>query len=481
MSLLYSKTQEKYYTTIVERYMTFCSDAGQRDELLRRFSSLAIGEAAGSRSAPASPSVEALENPANTKALSDVMSGLRKLREGIVASKRADDFAVQVYLFCIRLSVLAKQPESYHPAILYLLRELHPQQPLTSVELDEVVGYLVLDAACRRRQLAEAFALRQRYGLRDAKVSAALAALVHDNSLLFHRVKRAVDGHKARVMEWAEAGVRMHALKSIGKTYMSVDMGFLERMTGSTWDELKTNDGVGWELEQERVVIRRPRARTDEPAIEIKVKSETFTIHKSILTKNSEYFDTCLNRPYAEAWDNRVEFDDIEPKYMAYYLGLAASYSTIVPHSPPSPLDNPEAEPRRAPMRDYVEVYKLCDRFMSKEMGDFIVECLYAAIGDGHRALYRSQADTGLQKIVTNDFADAFEALLREHPRQAQLGDLMIRYFADGVNYKSWMECVDEVMNRPHFVGHVSKRFAFKLADQADSRGKIRRRELRGP
>ncbi|GJN72801.1 hypothetical protein PLIIFM63780_006866 [Purpureocillium lilacinum] len=259
--LLDFKTQEKYYTKIVERYMTFCSDAGQRDELLRRFSSLAIGETAGARAAPASASVEALENPANTKALSDVMAALRKLREGIVASKRSDDFAVQAYLFCIRLSVLAKQPESYHPAILHLLRALHPQQPLTSVELDEVVGYLVLDTACRRRQLAEAFALRQRYGLRDGKVGAALAALVHDNSLLFYRVKRAVDGHKARVMEWAEAGVRLHALKSIGKTYMSVDTDFLERMTGSTWAELKANDGVGWELEQERVVIRRPRAR----------------------------------------------------------------------------------------------------------------------------------------------------------------------------------------------------------------------------
>ncbi|KAL3961539.1 hypothetical protein ACCO45_003062 [Purpureocillium lilacinum] len=252
--LLDFKTQEKYYTKIVERYMTFCSDAGQRDELLRR-------RDRGGPAAPASASVEALENPANTKALSDVMAALRKLREGIVASKRSDDFAVQAYLFCIRLSVLAKQPESYHPAILHLLRALHPQQPLTSVELDEVVGYLVLDTACRRRQLAEAFALRQRYGLRDGKVGAALAALVHDNSLLFYRVKRAVDGHKARVMEWAEAGVRLHALKSIGKTYMSVDTDFLERMTGSTWAELKANDGVGWELEQERVVIRRPRAR----------------------------------------------------------------------------------------------------------------------------------------------------------------------------------------------------------------------------
>lgn len=237
--------------------MTFCSDAGQSDELLRRFSSLEIGT--GPAPAPlASPSLDA---PRSSRALADIMAALRKLREGVVASKRADDFAVQAYLFCIRLSILVKQPESYHPAILHLLRTIHRQQPLTSVELQEVAGYLVLDTACRRRQLAEAFALRRLYGVRDAKVGAVLAALVHDNCVLFYRVKRGVDGHRARIMEWAEADMRVHALKCVGKTYMSVDVEFLERMTGATWDELKRNDGVGWELDQARVVIRRPKAR----------------------------------------------------------------------------------------------------------------------------------------------------------------------------------------------------------------------------
>lgn len=260
------KTQERYYTKIVERYMTFCSDAGRRDELLRRFSSLDIASLSAS-SLPAAaehlagPSVETLQSPAKSKALSDVIAALRKLREGVVASKRTDDFAVQAYLFCIRLSVLVKQPESYHPAILHLLRTIHPRQPLTSVEFQEVVSYLILDTACRRRQLDEAFVLRQQYGLRDAKVGTVLAALVHDNCVAFCRVKRAVDGHKARIMEWAEADLRTHALKCIGKTYMEVEVEFLERMTGSTWDELKKNDGVGWELDHTRVTIRKPKER----------------------------------------------------------------------------------------------------------------------------------------------------------------------------------------------------------------------------
>ncbi|PHH80844.1 hypothetical protein CDD80_6403 [Ophiocordyceps camponoti-rufipedis] len=255
--LLDFKTQEKYYTNIVERYMTFCSDAGRRDELLRRFSALEIAPV----SAPPAPSSSvddlALQKPENSKALSDVLSALRKLREAIVASDRIDDFALQAYLFCIRLAVLVKRPEAYHPAALHLLRSLHPRHPLTSVELHEVAAYLVLDTACRRQQLAEAFALRRRYGLRDAKVAAVLAALVHDDSLAFWHVKAAIDGHCARIMEWAEPDMRTHALKCIGSSYLTVDIDFLERLTGSTWDELKRDYGVGWELNCRTVTIRK--------------------------------------------------------------------------------------------------------------------------------------------------------------------------------------------------------------------------------
>ncbi|KAJ2901778.1 hypothetical protein MKZ38_001398 [Zalerion maritima] len=285
--LLEFKAQEKYYTKIMERYMTFCSSAGERDELLRRFASLDItgGGKAGTSSGyskttgaaasgsiprsillpPPTPTAETTK-PEDTKSLSSVLGALRKLREGIVGSKRADEFSTQAYLFCIRLGVLVKQPEAYHPAIQHLLRSIHPLQPLTPVELTEVVGYLVLDAACRRGDLAEAFATRTRWRLRDKKVEDVLRALVHDDFVGFARLKRRVDGHKARLMEWAEEGVRRHALKCLGKGYLSVDRGFLERVTGREWEVLRKEDGVGWELEgngegedgmAQKVVIRR--------------------------------------------------------------------------------------------------------------------------------------------------------------------------------------------------------------------------------
>ncbi|KAI1764232.1 hypothetical protein GGR53DRAFT_327252 [Hypoxylon sp. FL1150] len=272
--LLDLKTQERYYTKIVERYMSFCSDAGERDELLRRFASLHFSStttnernvppesttssaAADLSGVPIAPATV----PSNTKGLSDVLSALRKLREGIVASKRVDDFAIQVYLFCIRLSVLVKHPESYHPAILHLLRRIHPLHSMTSVEMSEVVGYLILDTACRRNDLAEAFALRHRYRVRDAKVDAILDALAHDNYVEFNRLKRRVDGHRAKLLEYAEEGVRKHLLKCFGRAYLGVDLNFLEMCADSEWASLKAEDGVGWELDGAKVIIRKVKAR----------------------------------------------------------------------------------------------------------------------------------------------------------------------------------------------------------------------------
>lgn len=242
--------------------MTFCSDAGERDELLRRFASLNPPPAndATSRSAPKSGKPSSPKKD-DSKALSDVLLALRKLREGIVASKRTDHFAVQAYIFCIRLSILVKHPESYHPAILHLLRRIHPVHSMTTLELNEVTSYLVLDAACRRNNLGEAFALRHQYRLKDAKVDAVLDALTHDNYVEFKRLKQRVDGHRAKLLEYAEESVRKHLLKCFSRTYLSVDLSFLETSADSSWARLTGEDGVGWELDGSKVVIRKVKAR----------------------------------------------------------------------------------------------------------------------------------------------------------------------------------------------------------------------------
>ena len=196
--------------------------------------------------------------------LSHIFSALRKLREAIVASKRLDDFSVQVYLFAIRLGILASSYETYYPALLYLLRAIHPSHNMTSVELSEAVSYLVLDAACRRGDLAEAYALRNAYKLRDSKVDGALRALSTDDWVLWRRIRRSVDGHRAALMGFAETRLVQHVLKAFGRSYLSVSLEFLEQQTDLKWAELRERFGVGWELKpaEGRVVIRKIGGRS---------------------------------------------------------------------------------------------------------------------------------------------------------------------------------------------------------------------------
>ena len=267
--LLDYKTQERYYTNIIERYMAFCSDAGKSDELLRRLARLEISQedARDEKRPHTSPSpANAGSAPINfdvagQKDLSAVTMAIRKLREGIVASKRVDDFSVQAYIFCIRFSILVKHMESYHPAVLFLLQKMHHVKPLAKVELQEFVGYLVLDLACRQNDLAKAYAVRNKYRLHDAKVDQVLHALAHDDYILFWRVKKSVDGYKAKLMEWAEEGMIRQTLKSIGRSYMSIDLLSLEWLTNSSWSSLVEHFSVGWELEDREVTVGKPKSR----------------------------------------------------------------------------------------------------------------------------------------------------------------------------------------------------------------------------
>ena len=257
--LLDYKAQERYYTKIVERYMTFCSDAGRGDELLRRLARLEISSPAENALRTTPPADTTLD--AAQKDLSTLMMAMRKLREGIVASKRVDEFSIQAYIFCIRLSILVKHMESYHPAILHLLNKMHTVIPLTGTELQEFVGYLVLDLACRQNELAEAYTIRNRYGLHDPKVDAALRALAHDNYFLFWRVKRSVDGHKAKIMEFSEDEMKRQTLKCLGRSYLNIDLPALEQYTNSSWPLLTKDFSVGWQLEGTKVIIRKPRGK----------------------------------------------------------------------------------------------------------------------------------------------------------------------------------------------------------------------------
>lgn len=191
--------------------------------------------------------------------LSTVLSAFRKLREAITASGRKDAFARRVYIFGIHAAILCKDWASYLPALTHLLTVLHRSSALSPPDLKEYVGLLILDQACRQCDLPLAHETRLKYDYRDRRVELVLKSLVQDNWVLFWKMKKAVDGYQRSVMEFAEQSVRLHALKCLGRGYLSVTKGFVERSANKGWPDL-VQDGVGWQLVDDgKVIIKRPK------------------------------------------------------------------------------------------------------------------------------------------------------------------------------------------------------------------------------
>ncbi|KAL9022294.1 MAG: hypothetical protein Q9185_000536 [Variospora sp. 1 TL-2023] len=182
---------------------------------------------------------------------------MRKLREAIVASARNDAFAKNVYIFVIRTTILLRHPESYHPAILHLLRRLHLASPLNDVEKKEFLGYWLLDLACRQQDLASAFRVRNFYRYRTENVDMILSALVHGNWVMLRLAKRSADVYETSLMQWADEKMANHATQCIGKNYLSLPKEYVERCTGLRWGELKKQKKVSWTLDGGTIVIRQ--------------------------------------------------------------------------------------------------------------------------------------------------------------------------------------------------------------------------------
>ncbi|KAI9875432.1 MAG: hypothetical protein M1830_008480 [Pleopsidium flavum] len=253
--------QESYYNKIVERYMKFCASTGG-NSLDKVFASLTLSGTVNGSVPPNGVKEDLQASTTDTSVeLAIIMMAMRKLREAIFASRRTDAFAQRAYIFIVRAAILTKHMESYHPAILYLLNGIHSLQPLPDPELHEFVGYYILDLACRQGDYAGAYAVRSQYEYRDRRVEMVLGALVHDNWCVFWRMRRAVDGYQKRLMEWAEDGLRVHALKCLGRTYLTVEKGYVERVAERAWEELRKENGVGWELEGEKIVVRRAKGK----------------------------------------------------------------------------------------------------------------------------------------------------------------------------------------------------------------------------
>ena len=204
-----------------------------------------------------------LQDGTPTRELSTLLLSMRKLREAILASSRIDTFSQRAYIFTIRSAILCSSYESYAAALQHLLLRIHPLVALPPRELHEFIGYYILDQACRLKDFGRAYKVRKVYGYRDELIEGVLKALVHDDWVTFWKLRGCVDGYQRRLMEWAEEWMRKHALNCLGKSYLTVDRGYVEKSAGRSWELLKEKDEVNWELEEggDKVIVRRVRGK----------------------------------------------------------------------------------------------------------------------------------------------------------------------------------------------------------------------------
>ncbi|KAL9600606.1 MAG: hypothetical protein Q9179_003154, partial [Wetmoreana sp. 5 TL-2023] len=268
--LLSHDRQKSYFDTIKSRCAALAGSPGSRKQaessLPTEFASLSLNAGANSNSTISTTQHSrtdpiAAQSISTATGLSMIIVAMRKLREAIVASSRVDEFAKTVYLFIIRTTIALGHPESYHPALLYLFRSVHPVVPMSKNEESVFVGYLILDTACRQNELATAFRLRKCYQYRNRKIDAVLTALVHENWTLFRRAKTAGDAYETCLMEWADERMTDSAVRCLGKSYLSVNKAYIERCTDMSWVRLKELKKVPWELDGETVVVRQVKKR----------------------------------------------------------------------------------------------------------------------------------------------------------------------------------------------------------------------------
>ena len=192
-----------------------------------------------------------------SKEISVIVQAMRKLREAIVAVGRIDDFAQSVYIFVIRATILLGQVESYHPALLHLLRRIHPKNSLSQKVFQEMLGYQILDLACRQQDLNEAYRISLAYRVYDPSMRNILESLACGNWVAFWKIKSVADRYQQRLMDQASDRMRKHVVGCLGKSYLSVERCYIEKAAQSPWESLVQEHTIRWRLEGENVIVRQ--------------------------------------------------------------------------------------------------------------------------------------------------------------------------------------------------------------------------------
>lgn len=198
----------------------------------------------------------------NSKNVASIVQAMRKLREAIVATSRTDEFAQGVYVFIIRATILMGHMESYHPALLHLLRQIHCNTPLPESVLHEMLGYHVLDLACRMPDTKnEAYRVRSASGFDNPRIDRVLKAIANGNWIAFWEARKSMSVYEQCLLEDASKKMRMYIIQCLSKTYLTIPKEYAEHAIQKSWTALKTENAVNWALEGDTIIIKERKRK----------------------------------------------------------------------------------------------------------------------------------------------------------------------------------------------------------------------------
>lgn len=261
------KAQESYYELIVERCLRLRhSSVPANTPLEISFGAMKLHEEAHSvdprftfRREAEQKALRAisLNDSGQSKEVSVIMQAIRKLREAIVATNRTDAFARDAYIFMLHAAILIRHPESYHPALLHLMRRIHPLSPLDDEQYGQVLSYYILDLACRQERLDLALELSFWRDKINPSVSLLVRALAHENWVRFGQLKKGLDVFSSQLADSASHKLHLHAMRCIQKTYLKVDKAFVERSMMTSWAQLEPTYNIKWAISEGDILKTR--------------------------------------------------------------------------------------------------------------------------------------------------------------------------------------------------------------------------------
>lgn len=196
--------------------------------------------------------------------MTNCLSSLRKLREGIVSSVRQDMFAIDVFETTAGYAILRGHKETYFPTMQYLVNNLYPtmtaRNEIVRPETDMFHELLALHL-CVQDNYSEAIELRHRLGTkRTSLVEPLVRALVSGNYIKWRHIREQAAPLQQRLIDLTHNRVATQAFMSIRASYMSITEEGLYTICGDWTSMEEAKDLL---VEDGKIIFKRPKAVRD--------------------------------------------------------------------------------------------------------------------------------------------------------------------------------------------------------------------------